>query len=295
MPGQLPRGAVSSIEASLKRAATAIRSADALLITAGAGMGVDSGLPDFRGAQGFWRAYPALAKQGISFEEMANPAWFRQDPHLAWAFYGHRLNLYRKTVPHRGFSQLRALGASKPQGYFVFTSNVDGQFQKAGFSASRIVECHGSIHHFQCLGPCGNHIWEAVNEEVNIDESTFRALDPLPRCPHCSKLARPNVLMFGDWMWVGERTQAQDQKFSNWLNDVSNSSSTLAVIEVGAGTAIPTVRNMSERVSHQLKGTLVRINPTDESVSAGHVGLRMGAAEGIQNICEQLAQHANSS
>ncbi len=62
-------------------------------------MGVDSGLPDFRGAEGFWRAYPVMAKLGLSFEEMANPAWFQTDPHLAWAFYGHRLNLYRRTQP----------------------------------------------------------------------------------------------------------------------------------------------------------------------------------------------------
>ena len=54
----------------------------------GAGMGVDSGLPDFRGQHGFWRAYPAIAGLGLSFEEMANPAWFKRDPHLAWAFYG---------------------------------------------------------------------------------------------------------------------------------------------------------------------------------------------------------------
>ena len=64
-----------------------------LLVAAGAGMGVDSGLPDFRGNEGFWKAYPPLAKLGIQFEEMANPRWFRDDPRLAWGFYGHRFNL----------------------------------------------------------------------------------------------------------------------------------------------------------------------------------------------------------
>ena len=73
----------------LQRAAEALRQADALLITAGAGMGVDSGLPDFRGREGFWRAYPTVAKLGLSFEEMANPHWFAENPELAWAFYGH--------------------------------------------------------------------------------------------------------------------------------------------------------------------------------------------------------------
>ena len=102
-----------SVEHEITQAAKAIKAADALLITAGAGMGVDSGLPDFRGAQGFWRAYPAIAKLGLSFAEMANPAWFSENPHLAWAFYGHRLNLYRQTTPHQGFNQLLEIGSSK--------------------------------------------------------------------------------------------------------------------------------------------------------------------------------------
>ena len=70
----------STIDEQIKRAAAALREADALLVCAGAGMGVDSGLPDFRGTEGFWRAYPVIAKLGLSFEEMANPAWFQTDP-----------------------------------------------------------------------------------------------------------------------------------------------------------------------------------------------------------------------
>ena len=52
-------------DAALDAAAALLRSADGLLIGAGAGMGVDSGLPDFRGDHGFWRAYPPLAAAGI--------------------------------------------------------------------------------------------------------------------------------------------------------------------------------------------------------------------------------------
>src|SRR5687767_9842489 len=93
---------MDSTDDLLARAAAAVRDADALLVTAGAGMGVDSGLPDFRGTEGFWRAYPAFARLGLRFEQLASPAWFARDPHLAWGFYGHRLNLYRATTPHAG-------------------------------------------------------------------------------------------------------------------------------------------------------------------------------------------------
>jgi NAD-dependent SIR2 family protein deacetylase len=270
----------------LKRAAETIKNADAFLISAGAGMGVDSGLPDFRGTHGFWRTYPGIAELGLSFEEMANPAWFNENPHLAWAFYGHRLNLYRKTTPHQGFGQLLEIGSTKPGGYFVFTSNVDGHFQKAGFAAERIVECHGSIHHLQCAASCTDEIWDACNENVTIEETTFRALEPMPRCKNCQALARPNVLMFGDWSWLSHRTDTQQERFAAWLKELAKSSANLAVIELGAGSTIPRVRLASERVQERIGGTLIRINPREYEVPGVQIGLPFGAAEGICKICQ---------
>src|ERR1051325_1742345 len=110
-------------ERRIAQAAQAIREADALLIAAGAGMGVDSGLPDFRGDQGFWRAYPRYQELGLRFAELAHQRWFSEDPELAWGFYGHRLNLYRATVPHPGFALLREWAGRMAGGAFVFTSN----------------------------------------------------------------------------------------------------------------------------------------------------------------------------
>src|SRR4029079_121117 len=138
---------MNPLDSLYRQAADALRAGDALLIGAGAGMGVDSGLPDFRGNEGFWNAYPAL--RGRSFVAMANPVWFHRDPAQAWGFYGHRLQLYRQTTPHPGFAILKRWAAKMPAGAFVFTSNVDGHFQKAGFADDHILECHGSIHHLQ--------------------------------------------------------------------------------------------------------------------------------------------------
>jgi NAD-dependent SIR2 family protein deacetylase len=59
-------------------AARLIQQADVLLICAGAGMGVDSGLPDFRGNHGFWKAYPALEQEGLTFMDLANPQGFEK-------------------------------------------------------------------------------------------------------------------------------------------------------------------------------------------------------------------------
>jgi NAD-dependent SIR2 family protein deacetylase len=284
-----------NIDKNIREAAAILKAADALLITAGAGMGVDSGLPDFRGTQGFWREYPVIAKLGLSFEDIANPAWFKDDAALAWAFYGHRLNLYRSTTPHAGFSALLEIGRPKPHGYFVFTSNVDGQFQKAGFLPERIVECHGSIHHFQCSVVCTEEIWDANGQTVNVDTHNFRALQPLPRCRNCQALARPNILMFGDGWWLGHRANEQDERFSEWLDQLTARSASIAVIELGAGSAIPTVRRLSEHVAEHLNGRLIRINPREHSVPHGHIGLPLGAAEGIRRICDHFENRAGNA
>jgi len=274
---------------NLEKAVQILKSADALLISAGAGIGVDSGLPDFRGNEGFWKAYPPIAKLGKSFVEMANPQWFHRNPKLAWAFYGHRLNLYRKTVPHKGFTQLLNIARQKPGGYFVFTSNVDGQFQKAGYDDSRIEECHGSIHHFQCAQPCSDDIWDACDILVTVDEDVFEARDPLPQCRNCGGTARPNILMFGDWSWNAQRKDLQRGRLLRWFQEASTNGLPVAVVEIGAGKAVSTVRSLSEQAARNLNATLIRINPRDFDVPhERHIPLALGAAEAIGALVEYI-------
>ncbi|HZZ81163.1 MAG TPA: Sir2 family NAD-dependent protein deacetylase [Gemmataceae bacterium] len=258
------------------RAAREISSADALLIGAGAGMGVDSGLPDFRGNEGFWKAYPPF--KGRPFASMSNPQWFVADPQLAWGFMGHRMQLYRDTTPHAGFDILLRWASRMPAGFFVFTSNVDGQFQKAGFPDDRIIECHGSIHHLQCLKLCRQSIWSARDTRVTVDMSTVRATSALPRCPHCNGFARPNVLMFGDWGWLADRSEKQYARYHAWLREVRGKK--VVAIEMGAGLAIPTVRIECE----QRATALIRVNPRDPDVPAGAISLPVGALAALSAI-----------
>lgn len=268
------------LTAPAARAAAALRSARALVVTAGAGMGVDSGLPDFRGDQGFWKAYPPYERLGISFVDAANPARFEGDPEVGWGFYGHRLHLYRDTVPHRGFAILRRWIDELGLAAFVVTSNVDGQFQKAGFDPARIQEVHGSIHHLQCTTPCSDLIWEN-REEVPVDQRTMRA-GRIPRCPRCGEVSRPNILMFGDWSWIADRSHGQQRAFEAWLEKVGDGP--LVAVELGAGTAIPTIRYATERLGGRPGATAIRINPREPAIPAPHLSLAAGALEGLSAV-----------
>ncbi len=261
------------LEHAYRQTAEAILAADALLIGAGAGMGVDSGLPDFRGPEGFWRAYPAF--HGRRFAEISNPVWFQRDPEQAWGFFGHRLNLYRATAPHAGFEVLRRWGESRPLGCFVFTSNVDGHFHRAGFPPERILECHGSLNFLQCVEDCTEAIWPADETTGRVDENTIRARPPLPQCINCGRLARPNVLMFGDGGWIPDRSEEQERRYHNWLGRVAGKR--LAVLEFGAGMAVPTVRCECEIRG----GQLIRVNPRDTDAPPGSIVLPVGALQAI--------------
>jgi NAD-dependent SIR2 family protein deacetylase len=276
------------IEQALDRAARAIAESDAILLGAGAGMGVDSGLPDFRGNRGFWRAYPPYERLGLDFISLANPRWFTEDPALAWGFYGHRMELYRRTEPHRGFAILRGWSERMRNGGFVFTSNVDGQFQRAGFLGERIVEVHGSFDGMQCTSECGVGIFPGIPIRVEVDPETMRAVTPLPECPGCGALARPNILMFGDFEWCSARTDGQMRQMREWLGSLVGGK--LTIIECGAGRAVPTVRTMCENIARNCDGILIRINIREAEVPTGHISLPMGALEALESLDERLCR-----
>lgn len=281
---------VDVLESQYQRAAETVRAAGALLVTAGAGMGVDSGMPDFRGPEGFWRAYPAYRDLGLRFEEMANPRWFVKDPELAWGFYGHRMALYRRTEPHAGFGVLRRWGERAAHGAFVFTSNVDCHFQRSGFLPERIVECHGTLEYFQCLNDCGGGLFPSRGVHVDVDPKTFRARGKLPACPSCGGLARPNVLMFGDAGWDSSHSEQQDARWHAWLMEVQRAGAKLVIVELGAGTGVPTVRRTSERLAAVRGATLIRINVREPQVPEGHIGVAQGALAALRAVDRHVSR-----
>ncbi len=252
----------------------------------------------FRGAEGFWRAYPPLKARGITLEKMSTPHWFDSDPKFAWGFFGHRYNLYKRTQPHNGFDILRKWCEAKERGYFVFTSNVDGQFQKAGFPEDRIVECHGSIHHMQCCEPKRpDELWAVPDDTIyDVNEENLHLQSELPQGPPDAgdtRLARPNILMFGDWGWIDARTKRQQDKFFSFqMSMMLKGGIRFAVIEIGAGDSVPTVRTLTQDlVSPYNKGTIIRINPRNWKVPSGdNISLAMGGLEALELIDEELCK-----
>jgi NAD-dependent SIR2 family protein deacetylase len=107
----------------------------------------------------------------------------------------------------------------------------------------------------------------------------------MPRCINCGALARPAILMFNDWDWAEGRTRLQSANFSVWRSR----SERPVVIEIGAGSAIATVRHFS----HSQEVPIIRINPTESQVPRkGDIGIATGAQEGITGIWRYLSSDA---
>lgn len=270
------------MDALLDAAAEAVAGAEALIVCAGAGMGRDSGLPDYRGKGGLWRNYAEVARTGLRPEELCHTDRFDDDPELIWGYFAHCVQLYGETEPHEGYRILRRWAEAMPQGHGVFTSNVDGHFARSGFE--RIVEWHGAHGQWQCTRPkgCTRQIWPAPPLELEVDPETMRARGPLPSCPRCGALARPNILLFWDASWIPTRTAEQMAVFDAWIEALDGARP--AVVELGAGTAIPSVRQMAEKLAWQQQGRLIRINPAEPDVPPDEIGLAMGALEALQAI-----------
>jgi len=294
------------VDAAIERAADALVACDAWMITAGAGMGVDSGLPDFRGTTGIWHDRSVA----MSYEEMSSDKWFFEDPAFAWGVNYTQLEMYRHTAPHAGFAELLQLTNELRKPYRVFTSNIDCQFEKAGFPHELISTCHGDLHHLQCIdykcraGDNTGDVWSAdmipsgLGSSINQSSLKFEDISLLEeayfRCPRCGQLARPNVWFCTDRnhvMWKDECDRRDD--LNKWLWALQGSGKCLVVIECGGGMAIPSVRCESEdAVADAGDGSLlVRINPTDfkTPVERG-VGLPFGARAGIGRLYAAVQQ-----
>eukprot|EP01117_Protostelium_nocturnum_P015428 TRINITY_DN5985_c0_g1_i1.p1 TRINITY_DN5985_c0_g1~~TRINITY_DN5985_c0_g1_i1.p1 ORF type:complete len:308 (+),score=90.20 TRINITY_DN5985_c0_g1_i1:35-958(+) len=265
----------------LTRAAKYIREADAILVCTGAGMGVASGLGTFRGiAAGIW---PPLEKRGLEFPQLSNPDWFDkstdpstptlQNAGFGYAFWQFRYNAYTQgptSVPHEGYNIIcnwinqKKSNNEELKGGFSCTSNIDGMWRRSGIDKDQIFEVHGSVEFMQCVKRCED-IYETNPEDwkMQINEENDCALPPFPQCPGCKKLARPNVMMFGDWGFKSERIEAQQDRYEEWINKFYNSDLKLTILEIGAGIAVPTIRKISENTCSSIGDncSLLRFNP----------------------------------
>jgi NAD-dependent protein deacetylase/lipoamidase len=161
---------------AVQRLAELVRERRPCVVLTGAGISTESGIPDFRSAEGIWASYDPF--------EVAHIDAFRREPARVWEFYALRLDVLGRAEPndgHRALAELEAGGWIRA----VVTQNVDGLHARAG--SREIVEVHGSLREAECLH-CG----------VRVPMTDVVPRLPLPPCPECGEVLKPGVVMFGE-------------------------------------------------------------------------------------------------
>ncbi|HEY6961772.1 MAG TPA: NAD-dependent deacylase [Gaiellaceae bacterium] len=205
-----------------------IRANQPCVVLTGAGVSTESGIPDFRSASGIWAQFDPF--------EVASIEAFRRDPSSVWEFYALRLDVLREARPndaHRALAELERIGLVQA----VITQNVDRLHQAGG--SRDVVEVHGTIAQARCLRD-GTVV---PREELDL---------PLPRCPVCGAVLKPDVVMFGELLPAAAIERATSLAQNAALLLVIGSS-----LEVWPVAGLP-----DETLSHGGKLAIVNRDPT---------------------------------
>lgn len=184
---------MNNLSSQVARAAAALRRAKRVLVLTGAGVSKESGIPTYRDAlTGLWSTY--------SFEQLASPEGFQQNPAMVWNWYAERRQQLRAVQPNPGHIALARLGQLLPA-VQVVTQNVDDLHERAG--SAGVLHLHGSITQTQCFFHCRGN-------PTLVEESQYASSPPIspPPCPYCGRWLRPAVVWFGEMLPQGVYEQA---------------------------------------------------------------------------------------
>ncbi|MFH1132842.1 MAG: Sir2 family NAD-dependent protein deacetylase [Pseudomonadota bacterium] len=167
-----------------------------LVVLTGAGISAESGIPTFRGKEGYW----TIGSAEYQPEEMATHWMFERNPEDVWIWYLYRRGICRSAKPNAGHIATVAMEKALGNRFLLITQNVDGLHLRAGNSMERTYQIHGNIDFARCDNNCGKPRWLLSNElgGKKKGESLTDRERELLRCPECGGWARPHVLWFDE-------------------------------------------------------------------------------------------------
>jgi len=254
----------------------------ALVIT-GAGVSAESGIPTFRGKDGYWRNLDPI--------KLATPEAFARDPELVWQWYRERRQRIREAQPNVAHQAIARL-AQHADEFLLVTQNVDDLHERAGSAKAEMVQIHGDIFVTRCSRcdvsyagrggspePPGAHADEPENERLRSIAPTLENNGNLPRCPQCGALMRPGVV------WFGEPLPAREtERVENYLRRDSCG----VVIVAGTTATFGYIIDWALRASCR-GGELIEVNPEETALSRFATRLvRESAAIALPRIVDRM-------
>jgi NAD-dependent deacetylase len=231
-----------------------------ILVITGAGVSAESGIPTFRGKDGYWRNFDPA--------KLATPEAFARDPKLVWEWYRERRQRIRNAQPNAAHEAITKLAKHAAE-FLLVTQNVDDLHARSGLRAEKMVQIHGDIFVTRC-SRCDFGFTEGMEEQQEI-----------PKCTRCATPMRPGVVWFGEQLPRNElqRVESYLDRGACDLVIVAGTTATFGYIIDWALRASP----------ERFRGELIEVNPEETPLSRFATRLvREPAAIALPHIVNEL-------
>lgn len=215
-----------------------IQTADAILIGAGAGMSAAAGL-DYDGTR--FETYFSDFQQKYGISDMYSGGFYPFETlEEYWTWWSRHIYINRYCV-NIGKPYLNLLKMVQNKNYFILTTNVDHQFQLAGFDKTRLFYTQGDYGLWQCSSACHNKTYDnkdAVYNMVKEQKNMKIPSELIPKCPVCGKPMTMNLRC--DDLFVQDRGwYAAKKRYDDFLSHYQDSH--ILYLELGVGINTPAI------------------------------------------------------
>ncbi len=236
-----------------------INEADYILIGAGAGLSTAAGL-EYSG-ESFEKNFKEFIEK-YNFPDLYSASFYDfNTQEEKWAFFAKMISLNRfNKEPLKLYQELCSL--VKEKDYFIITTNVDGQFEKAGFEKEKVFETQGDYAYLQCEIACHNKLYynyDLVNEWLKNTEDCKIPSSLVPKCPVCGGNMEMNLRKDANFV-QDENWYKQDKRYGEFLDKSQDKN--LLLLEIGVGFNTPGIIRFpfEQMVYNNINTHLVRIN-----------------------------------
>jgi len=251
-----------------------------LVFLTGAGISAESGIPTFRGAEGYW----TIGSTEYHPQELATQAAFRRMPWGVWAWYLYRRGVCHRAAPNPAHAALARADAALGDRVRLVTQNVDGLHRRAGSSAARTYEIHGNLDLMRCARDCCLDRWPlpAAAPELEKGAEVPEAARAVLVCPRCGGMARPHVLWFDE---------SYDEPRFRWDSSITaaEEAALLVVVGTSARTTLPWhVVEIAARAGAVVVDVNLEDNPFGDIAARHGAAVRAPAAIAVPEIIDHL-------
>jgi len=225
-------------------------------VLTGAGISAESGIPTFRGPEGYW----TVGSRSYMPQEMATLTMFRQLPEEVWQWYLYRLGSCLHAQPNAGHIALAEMEDKLGDRFTLITQNIDNLHIRAGNTRERTYQIHGNINHTRCSRECSPEL-KPLHEDLKrqrVDKTLSSHEIELLHCPDCGDWLRPHVLWFDEYY---------DEEHFRFDSSIARANATDLLIIVGTSGAT-TLPNIVASTVFSMGKTIIDINLDENPFSA---------------------------